>query len=117
MSGEDIDNSNGLLNEMTGLASRAEPDSLVIEKSVIEGMLEEIQKLENENKNCQARYNALLETNQYLRRKGKRAAVTYSGFTKEEVRLMVNHMHPDKHSGKDIYNTITMKLNTIKDGA
>ena len=80
-------------------------------------MLEEIEKLENENKNCQARYNALLETNQYLRRKGKRAAVTYSGFTKEEVRLMVNHMHPDKHGGKDIYNTITMKLNTIKDGA
>ena len=52
MSGDDIDNSNGLLNEMTSLTSRAEPDSLVIEKSVIEGMLEEIKKLENENKNC-----------------------------------------------------------------
>ena len=80
---------------------------------VVTDLLQEIERLENDNKNWQARYDALLQTNEHLRHKGN--AVTYSGFSKEEVRLMIKHMHPDKHSGKEIYNSIMKKLNSIKD--
>ena len=86
----------------------------MVPEAVVMQMLEEMEELESENSNWKARYNALLQTNVYLRQKGN--AVTYSGFTKEELRLMASHMHPDKHGGKEIYNNIMQKLNFIKDG-
>ena len=86
----------------------------MVPESVVMQMLEEMEELERENSNWEARYNALLQTNVYLRHKSN--SVTYSGFTKEELRLIASHMHPDKHDGKEIYNSIMQKLNSIKDG-
>jgi len=77
-------------------------------------VIEENKRLENDIRNWQARYDALIQTNEHLRHKG--SAVTYSGFTKEEVRLMINHMHPDKNGDKEIYSSIMKKLNSIKEG-
>ena len=75
---------------------------------------EKIKRLEdsNDNNNWKARYDALFKTNEYLRHKGE--SITYHGFTKEELQVMMNQLHPDKHDGKTIYNSIMQKLLSIK---
>lgn len=85
----------------------------MVPEAVVMQMLEEMEELEKENSNWEARYKALLQTNFILRQRGN--TVTYSGFTKEELRLIASHMHPDKHDGKEIYNRIMQKLNSIRD--
>jgi|TARA_R110001583_G_scaffold90912_7_gene232950 hypothetical protein len=75
-------------------------------------VIEENKRLEADIRNWKARYDALFETNEYLRHKGE--SVTYHGFTKEELQVMMNQLHPDKHDGKTIYNSIMQKLLSIK---
>tara|TARA_R110002020_G_scaffold446530_1_gene658826 strand:+ start:1063 stop:1425 length:363 start_codon:yes stop_codon:yes gene_type:complete len=108
---------NVFINTSGRFASSSNTSTLLsdmVPEHVVTDLLQEIERLKNDNKNWQARYDALLQTNEHLRHKGN--AVTDSGFSKEEVRLMINHMHPDKHGGKEIYNSITKKLNSIKEG-
>lgn len=37
-----------------------------------------------------------------------------SSFTNEELRVLIQLAHPDKHGGKEVYNSILQKLNKMK---
>ena len=55
-------------------------------------VIEENKRLEADIRNWEARYDALLKTNEYLRYKGE--SVTYHGFTKEELQVQIHQTHP-----------------------
>lgn len=49
-----------------------------------------------------------------IRRKMSEPSHVNSSFSKEEIRILIQLSHPDRHGGKDVYNQIMQKLNKMK---